>query len=303
MNPLVSVLIPNYNHSKFLDERIQSVLNQKYQNFEVIVLDDYSTDNSKNVIEKYRSNPKISHIIYNESNSGSTFKQWNKGFKLCKGDYIWIAESDDVADSYFLSSIINAITTTENCVIAFTNSHFINSESEIINYKDHTKRLKGLSINGTDFVRKYMLGINNIYNASSAVFKKEVLNKIDSSLYTQFKASGDRLFWILVSLQGNVCYIPEKLNYFRQHDNKVTPKAISSGKASEEDYKIYSLISHRVKLNKLERMLINGCHFWFNNTLMFEKGVKKKNNLMWKSKDYNFISALLFKIMYFFNYI
>lgn len=80
MNPLVSVLIPNYNHSIFLEERIQSVLNQKYQNFEVIILDDCSTDNSKNVIDKYKHNPKISHIIYNEINSGSTFKQWNKGF-------------------------------------------------------------------------------------------------------------------------------------------------------------------------------------------------------------------------------
>lgn len=303
MNPLVSVLIPNYNHSIFLEERIQSVLNQKYQNFEVIILDDCSTDNSKNVIDKYKHNPKISHIIYNEINSGSTFKQWNKGFQLCKGDYVWIAESDDVADSNFLNCIINAINTMGNCVLAFSNSHFINSESKIIQYNDHAKRLKPLSINGTDFVKKYMLGINNIYNASSAVFKKEVLNKIDSSQYTQFKASGDRLFWILVSLQGNVCYIPEKLNYFRQHDNKVTPKAISSGKASEEDYKIYSMISHRIKLNKLERMLINGCHFWFNNTLKFDKGVKEKNNEMWKSKDYNCISALYFKIMYLLNYI
>ena len=84
---LVSVIIPNYNHARYLDERIQSVLNQTYQNFEVIILDDKSTDNSREVIEKYRAHPKIVHIIYNEINSGSTFRQWEKRNREGKGRF------------------------------------------------------------------------------------------------------------------------------------------------------------------------------------------------------------------------
>ena len=89
--PLVSVIIPNYCHSQFLAQRIESVLNQTYQNFEVIILDDCSPDAgaSKAVIEKYRGNPHVSHIVYNEENSGSTFKQWNNGIALSKGEYCW----------------------------------------------------------------------------------------------------------------------------------------------------------------------------------------------------------------------
>ena len=96
-NPLVSVIVPNYCHSMYLDERILSILNQTYNNFELIILDDCSPDNgaSKSVIEKYRDNSHISQIIFNEKNSGSTFKQWEKGINLAKGEFIWIAESDD----------------------------------------------------------------------------------------------------------------------------------------------------------------------------------------------------------------
>ncbi|MDO5340840.1 MAG: glycosyltransferase family A protein [Bacteroidia bacterium] len=72
--PLVSVIIPNYNHARYLDQRIQTVLNQTYQNFEVIILDDKSTDNSLEVIAKYKVNPHISQIVINEQNSGSPFK-------------------------------------------------------------------------------------------------------------------------------------------------------------------------------------------------------------------------------------
>ena len=108
--PFVSVIIPNYCHAKYLDQRIQSVLNQTYQNFEVIILDDCSPDGgaSKAVIEKYRNNSHVSHIVYNENNSGSPFKQWKKGADMAQGELLWIAESDDYADepSIFVEDII-----------------------------------------------------------------------------------------------------------------------------------------------------------------------------------------------------
>src|SRR5207342_1807970 len=100
----ISVIIPNYNHAFYLKQRIDSVIQQTYSDFEIIILDDASTDNSRDVIEKYRHYPKVKHIIYNESNSGSTFSQWQKGIELASGKYIWLAESDDVADSTFLET-------------------------------------------------------------------------------------------------------------------------------------------------------------------------------------------------------
>ena len=68
----------------------------------MIVLDDCSTDNSLEIIEKYKGNPHLSQVVANETNSGSSYKQWDKGIKLAKGELIWIAESDDCCKPFFL---------------------------------------------------------------------------------------------------------------------------------------------------------------------------------------------------------
>ncbi|MEY3049953.1 MAG: hypothetical protein RL365_1991, partial [Bacteroidota bacterium] len=130
-NPLVSVIIPNYNHAPYLQERIDSVLNQTYRDFEVIVLDDCSSDNSREIIERYRGYEKISHIEYNSVNSGSTFKQWQKGLVFAKGEWIWIAESDDVAHPDFLLKCLSSV---QELDLVFCKSTIINGLGERATY-------------------------------------------------------------------------------------------------------------------------------------------------------------------------
>ena len=92
-SPFFSVIIPNYNHAPYLHERIDSVLNQTFKDFEVILLDDKSQDDSCEILRSYENNPHVTHVVLNNQNSGSTFKQWHKGFDLARGEYIWIAEN------------------------------------------------------------------------------------------------------------------------------------------------------------------------------------------------------------------
>ena len=105
----VSVIIPNYNYQDFIIERIDSIVNQTYPIYEIIILDDCSTDNSVAVIEekikKIPSGIKVT-FIKNEKNSGCVFKQWDKGFKQATGDYIWIAEADDSAECNFVEEVM-----------------------------------------------------------------------------------------------------------------------------------------------------------------------------------------------------
>ena len=70
--PTVSVIVPNYCHAPYLEQRIESILQQTFQDFELILLDDCSTDGSREILERYRNHPKVSGIFYNERNSGRT---------------------------------------------------------------------------------------------------------------------------------------------------------------------------------------------------------------------------------------
>lgn len=91
--PKISVLIPTYNYAKYLDEAIQSVLNQTYQDFELIVIDNNSSDNTKFILSKYKENPKIKFII-NDKNIGMA-QNWNKCILESSGEYIKFLNADD----------------------------------------------------------------------------------------------------------------------------------------------------------------------------------------------------------------
>lgn len=223
---LVSVIIPNYNHARYLDERICSVLNQTYQNFELIILDDCSTDNSRDVIEKYRSNPHVSNIVYNEENSGSTFKQWEKGINLSKGDYVWIAESDDSCKNTFLEKIMSMVCANENVSVAFAHTFTFDSKGYIIEgiYPKEEPYLW----EGTDFIKQRMCLENTIVNASMAVFSRQKVLRIEKK-FLSLPGAGDYMFWIEMAEMGNVVEIREPLSFYRIHLTKVTNRNERNG--------------------------------------------------------------------------
>ncbi|MEH7321092.1 glycosyltransferase family 2 protein, partial [Priestia megaterium] len=103
MNPTVSVIIPTYNVEAYIKETIQSVLNQTYQNFEIIIVDDCSTDGTVNVIKQFQDT-RI-NLFLNEKNSGPSYSR-NKAINLAKGEWIAILDSDDWWDRARLEKMI-----------------------------------------------------------------------------------------------------------------------------------------------------------------------------------------------------
>ena len=126
----VSVIIPNYNYAKYLKKRVKVIEKQTYPIYELIILDDCSTDNSREVIEKLAKKYDIK-MIFNEENSGCVFKQWQKGIEAATGDLIWIAEADDQADKKFLEKMVPCFN-DKDVILAFADSKQINTRGRVI---------------------------------------------------------------------------------------------------------------------------------------------------------------------------
>ena len=256
----VSVIMPNYNHAPYLKERVDSILAQDYPDFEVVLLDDASTDNSADILKEYIHHPKVKKLIVNEKNTGNSFVQWQRGLKEATGEYVWIAESDDVAEPTLLSRLMAEIE-KENAVLAFCHSLWIDAEGAPIARRRDPKWKKDFSMNGETFVRRYLLGYSAICNASAVVFKREAAEQVDMYQVQQFNASGDRLFWIQMALQGRVAYVANSLNRFRQHTNKVSGGAEYKGLNIVQDHTIYRLVVPPVQLTNAEKRFICGYHW------------------------------------------
>jgi glycosyltransferase involved in cell wall biosynthesis len=223
--PEVTIIIPNYNHAQFLKQRIESVLNQTYRDFELIILDDKSTDDSLAIIEQYSGNEKISHIVYNDVNSGSPFKQWQLGISLAKGKYIWIAESDDYADKHLLYHLVQPFKVYNDLVLSYCQSAVVDATGKYLGLSEWAQPLdinkwKADYVVSTESELKHYLKYRNtIPNASAVLFiKPNDITVLDESC--NFKMAGDWIFWKkMLTIKGKISFNSKALNFFRLHEH------------------------------------------------------------------------------------
>lgn len=238
INPLVSIIVPNYNHEKFLKERLESIFNQTYTNFEVILLDDCSTDSSLNILNKYAENSKVSHCVFNETNSGNTFIQWNKGIALAKGDFIWIAESDDFCELNFLEELIQPLLLDDEIVLSYCQSKRVDEFSKVkgdwLNHTDSLDKtffLNNFTVDGNEFIERFLIFRNVIPNASGVLFRRETalsLGELETDSFLRY--CGDWLFYIKLITNNKVAFKSTALNCYRYHPQSVITMAHQSGK-------------------------------------------------------------------------
>jgi glycosyltransferase involved in cell wall biosynthesis len=219
-HPKVSVIVPNYNHAPYLSERLDSILNQTYNDLELIIIDDASTDESHRILTRYYSKPRV-RIIVNSRNSGAAFPQWNRGITLAIGDYVWIAESDDSAHPRFLETLVPLLDENPHIGLAYCQSRLINREGtnigDSLNWTSdlHPERWKSDFINdGREEIRKYLIYKNTIPNASAVIARRSVLNRT-LPVDTSFKLCGDWMHWGKVLLQTDLAYVATPLNNWR----------------------------------------------------------------------------------------
>ena len=184
----ISVVVPNYNYGKYIRKRLRTIADQTYPIYEIIVLDDFSTDDSVNVIQNFLYQCELPfRFIVNDNNSGSVFYQWKKGAELAHGDFLWIAEADDLANTKFVETLIKFFL-DPSVKLAYSQSQQIDQEGKVLaeNYFDYTSDLgdywqKDYVIDGFDEIKRALCVKNTIPNVSGVIFditqfKKAIIN-------------------------------------------------------------------------------------------------------------------------------
>ena len=279
--PKVSIIVPNYNHEKFLPKRFQSIFCQTFTDFEVICLDDFSTDNSREIIKKVAQENNI-QLIFNQVNSGSPFKQWNKGVRQSTGEYIWIAESDDFADCRFLERLVAIMEENRDVGLAYCQSWIVDEtdQPQYINYQwtsdlDPERWENDFINNGKDELCRYLITKNTIPNASAVLIRRTLYNSLGGAP-EDLSYCGDWYFWVKALLSSDVAYVSEPLNYFREaHGKSVRKHVLDSGIRIHENLKVIHLIKSHVPINyrNLRKSVLTRFNQW--------KNINRRGDIPW----------------------
>src|SRR5579859_3886786 len=232
--PKISAIVPNYNHGRFLAQRIDSILSQTYLNIEITILDDCSTDNSRDVIDDYASRyPHRIRKIYNDTNSGGVFNQWRKGVESVDGDLVWICESDDFCEPDFVEKLTHYFA-DDSVQIAFGRILETDIDGVPNQWLDTYRERTEPGIWATSLVRPaadwfaHSFGISNVIaNVGGCLFRRA---PVPSAVWQQaatYRVVGDWYLYLQFSGGGQIAWEPEAISYFRRHGSNTSSNSFT----------------------------------------------------------------------------
>ncbi|MBO7718338.1 glycosyltransferase family 2 protein [Candidatus Saccharibacteria bacterium] len=276
----VSVIVPNYNYGRYFRKRMRSILRQTYPIYEIIVLDDASTDGSTEMAKSMVLNLKMQNpdlnirFVGNKENSGKAIRQWGKGIALATGDYIWIAEADDSCSRDFLKEVMKRFDDSE-VVVSYTESMIINKNGIVVapNFKwsrdkEKTGHFKKSYIkDGIHEIEEIMAIRCSIPNISAVVFRKDALEKKDLEKAIEFTQVGDWYLYTKILEKGKISYNRKAMNRFRIHRKSKTAESKKDSKHYEEIEWMHNYFNENFKLSnktkqamKQEEMRVRAKH-------------------------------------------
>lgn len=231
--PKVSVVVPNYNYARYLQERIDSIQNQTLPVYEIIVLDDASSDESLDVLGDMNSRSSVPlRVVPASKNSGSVFRQWLKGVELARGDLVWIAEADDLADAGFLEGVA-APMQDSSVVMSYCQSSQIDGAGatlsadylEYVRDVGHARWTRSFVATLADELESGFAVKNTIPNVSAVVFRRRELLEVLSTHIDEissYRIAGDWLTYLKLLERGRLAFVPAAMNHHRRHASGVT---------------------------------------------------------------------------------
>ncbi len=217
--PRVSIIMPSYNHEKYIHDSISSILKQTFDDFELIIIDDASIDNSRDIINFFKKKDPRIKVKFHQKNLG-TAKTINEALKISKGDFIAFTASDDIWLPHKLKTQMKVLNENDKLVV-WSDGQLINEKNELIGktfLERHNARNK--KKNGNLF--ESLLRGNYIFG-TTRILKRDNIKNIEFD--EQFKHLNDYKFEVELAKNFQYHFIPEDLAYYRHHqDNTVVSK-------------------------------------------------------------------------------
>lgn len=275
--PLVSVLLPSFNHDKYIKEAILSVLNQTYENIELIVIDDGSTDNSNEIISNLQ---KVYNFKYIHRENRGVIKTLEELLSYSKGEYISLFSSDDIYVNNKIEILVDYLENNKEYAVAYSKISIINEDSNFISHVDEDYK--------TGNIFNELLTGDFFINGLGALIRMDIYKKFHrSDSYID-----DLQLWLEISKYYKFVFVNEYLAYYRIHNNHLSSNLFKMQKAEEEIISKYK--DETIFKEALRRWNIRWfgsfakCNKIYALKYFFIKNIKLKNFL-----DIRFYKALI----------
>ena len=280
MKNLVSVLIPAYNHGKYIQETIKSIIKQSYQNIELLVIDDGSSDDTwqklnelKNICEK-----RFSRVVFETENNRGTCNTLNKLITLSQGEYIYIIASDDLAKPQAIEKLFNFLSQNPNYALTVGDNEIINSNSQRIFWDENRNSLyeekeakyktfaeflqhnrKDVDFNSENFGNYPSLAEMN-YVPNGYLIRKSIFEK--TGMFTQEAPLEDYYLMLQIAKYSKMKYIDKILFSYRWHPTNTIKEAEKMDEFIKQTKNYEKALIKKIDLNnfnpEIQKYLKNG---------------------------------------------
>ncbi|MGD1712620.1 glycosyltransferase family 2 protein [Dapis sp. BLCC M172] len=217
--PKVTVCLPTYNSGEFLPQAINSILEQTFTDFELIIYDDCSTDNTPEIIRSYLQKDSRIKYLQNSQNLG-LFPNWNRCLEFASGEYITVFAQDDMMLPKNLEQKVKILDKYQNVGLVTSSIMVVDSENNYLNW-DWANYAENSLVNGEEWVRKN-LGEANPICCPFVLIRRQVLEKVGGKFNDNYAFAADLELWLRIALVADLYFVKEILGYYRWHEGNKT---------------------------------------------------------------------------------
>ncbi len=257
-SPKVSILLPNLNARPFLEDRMDSIVNQTYKNWELIIVDGYSDDGSWKFFQEFKTKNYVTHM--QQSPREGIYKAINKCLSLSSGEYIYIATSDDTMSVDCLEKMVAALKDHKECGLAHCCLTIIDEQGkpspivwdyfptqQFYGEKFHTSYVREAPIDGLLY-----FGLGSVYTSlTQLLIRKSVFDNV-GVFKNDWGAIGDVEWCMRVSLTCDAIHVPEYLATWRKHEKQATPQKADTLKSCQDRIAMAHSVLEFIKQNNKE---------------------------------------------------